>query len=80
MPRANRKAAIEELQKARDGSVVISYITSTRQGLETQMAMDVIGPVYRHLQGIKTPPRIPRSICSSTPTEGTASCPGDWSR
>jgi hypothetical protein len=56
MPRANRKAAIEELQKARDGSVVISYITSTRQGLETQMAMDVIGPVYRHLQGIKTPP------------------------
>ena len=57
MPRANRKAAIEELQKARDGSVVISYITSTRQGLETQMAMDVIGPVYRHLQGIKTPPK-----------------------
>lgn len=51
--RANRLAAIEKLQQARGDTKVITYVTSTRQNSETQMAMDVIEPLYRHLQDIE---------------------------
>lgn len=56
MPRAQRVAAIEELQKRRGGSHVITYITSTRPNAETQMSMDVIPALYRHLQAL---PKVP---------------------
>jgi hypothetical protein len=36
MGRQERRQAIESLQNARDGTVVISYITSTRQNQEAQ--------------------------------------------
>lgn len=49
-----RKKLIQELQKVRGGTVVITYITSTRPGLETQMAMDSVRKIYRHLQEIKS--------------------------
>jgi hypothetical protein len=45
-------AAIQALQDARGGSFVIAYVTSTRQNLESQMAMDVVEPLYRHLQSL----------------------------
>src|SRR5690349_19136621 len=51
--RADRLAAIEKLQAARGGTKVITYLTSTRPNSETQMAMDVIEPLYRHLEDIK---------------------------
>lgn len=54
MPRAERRAAIEALQKVRGGSTVITYLTSTRAGVEGQMAMDAIAPLFRHLQAIKS--------------------------
>ena len=54
--RSERAAAIEALESARGGSKVLSYVTSTRQGVEAQMAMDVISPIYRHLQALKSKP------------------------
>jgi hypothetical protein len=54
--RAERVAAIEALQAARAGSVVIVYVTSTRPNLEVLMAMDAIPIVYRHLATLETPP------------------------
>ena len=56
MGHPERRAAIAKLQEVRNGTYVISYITSTRPGLEGQMAMDAIFPLYRHLQAIPTPP------------------------
>lgn len=50
--RATRLAAITALQEARGGSIVIVYITSTREGLESQMAMDVVPIIYRHLRAL----------------------------
>lgn len=50
-----KQQKIKKLQDIRGGTVVISYITSTRPGLETQMAMDAVRKIYRHLAGIKTP-------------------------
>ena len=50
-----KQQKINDLQKIRGGTVIISYITSTRPGLETQMAMDAVRKVYRHLALIKTP-------------------------
>jgi hypothetical protein len=49
-----RAALIADLQRLRQGSVVITYITSTRPNLESQMAMDVIPVVHRHLEAIAT--------------------------
>lgn len=51
----DRRQLIDNLQKIRNGSFVITYITSTRPGLETQMAMDAVRKIHRHLEIIKTP-------------------------
>lgn len=51
MPRAARVQIIQQIERARK-SHVISYITSTRQGLEVQMAMDTVRYVYDHLEAI----------------------------
>ena len=52
MSRTERVEAIRHLQDVRGGTSVISYVTSTRPGLEAQMAMDVITPFYRHLRDL----------------------------
>src|SRR5205823_643996 len=54
MAKADRIKIMQEIQKSR-GTYVISYITSTRQNLETQMAMDSIRKFYDHLQSIGKP-------------------------
>src|SRR5215472_15163808 len=51
-PKQKRIELIEAIQKER-GSTVITYVTSTRQNLEIQMAMDSIRKIYDHLQSIK---------------------------
>lgn len=48
MAKAERVRLIKEIEKHRE-SRVISYITSTRPGLEVQMAMDSIRRIYEHL-------------------------------
>lgn len=53
--REERKRLIEGLEEARGGTVVITYLTSTRGGLEAQMAMDAVPYIYRHLRLIETP-------------------------
>jgi Serine dehydrogenase proteinase len=50
MGRTERVALIEALQVARGGSTVIVYLTNTRDGIEANMAMDVVPQIYRHLQ------------------------------
>lgn len=59
MSRVDRKRSIEELQTLRDSKVLV-YVTSTRPGQESQMAMDAIPPIYELL--IKAAPsgKIPR--------------------
>ncbi len=52
-----RQSAIEELQQARGGSRVITYVTSTRPGAESQMGMDAIRPLYEHLRTLPAEPR-----------------------
>ena len=52
MPKAERIKLIQEIQQKRN-SHLITYITSTRPNLETQMAMDSIRKVYEHLRMIK---------------------------
>lgn len=52
MARADRVRLIEEIEKSRK-SHLISYVTSTRQNLEVQMAMDTVRYVYDHLEAIK---------------------------
>ena len=49
MSRQERKDAIEALQEVRGGTLVITYVTSTRAGLESSMALDVVPRIYRHL-------------------------------
>ena len=51
MARAARTKIIQQIERARK-SRVISYVTSTRQGLEVQMAMDTVRYVYDHLEAI----------------------------
>lgn len=51
MARAARVKIIQQIERARK-SHVISYVTSTRQGLEVQMAMDTVRYVYDHLEAI----------------------------
>jgi hypothetical protein len=48
-----RKVAIEAVEALRSGRKLISYVTSTRQGFESQMAMDAIEPVYRNLVALR---------------------------
>jgi Serine dehydrogenase proteinase len=52
MSRKERVEAIRHLQDVRGGTSVISYVTSTRPGLEAQMSMDVLIPFYRHLKDL----------------------------
>ncbi len=42
---------IEDIQKIRK-SIVFTYITATRQGLESQITMNVISKMYRLLQDL----------------------------
>lgn len=52
--RDERVQLIRDLEEARGGTKVITYLTSTRGNLETQMAMDVVPFVYEHLRTIGT--------------------------
>ena len=52
--REQRLELIAALEDAREGRKLITYLTSTRQNLEVQMAMDTIPVVYRHLQALDT--------------------------
>jgi hypothetical protein len=54
MARKERLNFITEIQK-KTASHVICYVTSTRNNLEVQMAMDSIRKIYDHLQEIKKP-------------------------
>jgi hypothetical protein len=49
MAKADRVALIQEIEKVR-GSKVITYITSTRLGLEVPMALDCVRKCYDHLK------------------------------
>jgi len=55
VPKADRIKLIKQLQELRGGTTVISYITSTRQGLEIPMAMDSIRKFYDHIKLIGKP-------------------------
>jgi Serine dehydrogenase proteinase len=48
-PRAQRKELLTALRQARGSDVLIAYITSTRPGLEAQMAQDAIRFFFGHL-------------------------------
>lgn len=50
MSRDERVQLIEALQAARGGTNVIVYVTSTRDGIDANMAMDVVPQVYKHLR------------------------------
>ncbi|MBD2098473.1 hypothetical protein H6F90_25715 [Trichocoleus sp. FACHB-591] len=54
MGKAERCQIMQKIQNERN-SFVISYVTSTRQGLEVQMAMDSVRKIYEHLRLITTP-------------------------
>lgn len=55
MAKAERVELIKKLQAARGNTHLISYITSTRSGLEVQMAMDAPRIIYEHLRLITKP-------------------------
>lgn len=61
MPKKNRISLVQKIQQERK-SVLITYITSTRAGLEVPMAMDQIRVIYQHLAELlssrKTKPAI----------------------
>jgi hypothetical protein len=50
-----RREAIHRLAEMH-GSHVITYVTSTRENLESPMSMDVIPIIYRHIQLIESKP------------------------
>lgn len=50
--RTDRVSLIEALQRARGGSTVVTYVTSTRDNLEAPMAMDATRVIYRHLRAL----------------------------
>lgn len=54
MAKKDRANIIRRIEKAR-GTHVVTYVTSTRQGLEIQMAMDAIRIIYEHLRLIGKP-------------------------
>jgi hypothetical protein len=54
--REQRIALIQALERARGGTTVLAYVTSTRPALEAPMAMDAIPIVYPHLRALKTRP------------------------
>ncbi len=49
MAKKGRIETIKKIQKIRN-THLISYVTSTRNGLEVQMAMDSIRRIYEHLK------------------------------
>lgn len=49
MAKKDRIAIIKKIQKIRK-THLISYVTSTREGLEVQMAMDSVRRIYEHLK------------------------------
>lgn len=55
MAKTDRIAKIEELEKERGNTFVITYVTSTRAGFEVPMAMDSIRHFYDHLENITEP-------------------------
>lgn len=55
MAKAERVAIIENLQRERGNTHLISYITSTRANLEVEMAMDAVRIIYDHLILINKP-------------------------
>jgi Serine dehydrogenase proteinase len=55
MAKADRIKIIRDLENERGGTHLISYVTSTRNGLEVQMAMDSIRKIYDHLKLINKP-------------------------
>ena len=48
--RKDRIPLIEAIQEARDGHLVISYMTSTRAGHEIQIADDAVPLIFKHLE------------------------------
>lgn len=60
--REDRLNLIKKLQRARGGSKVITYLTSTRNGLDVSMAMDVIPLFHEHLSAISFPDTKDRRI------------------
>ncbi len=50
-----RRELIGALERARGGTTVVSYITSTRDNLEAPMAMDVLPIIHHHLRSLPTP-------------------------
>lgn len=56
MPTFEERIDLIKRLEAIRGSVVIVYVTSTRQGLESAMAMDSIRKIHRHLEAITTTP------------------------
>jgi hypothetical protein len=52
MTKKARIDLIKKLQKARNGTHVITFVTSTRPGFEVQMAMDTVRLFYNHLSKI----------------------------
>lgn len=50
--RVQRIAKIQELQRARGNTVLVSYVTSTRPNLEAPMALDVVPIIHSHLRAI----------------------------
>ena len=52
MAKAERVHIISEIEKHR-GTKVITYVTSTRQNHEVQMAMDILRKFYEHLNSIQ---------------------------
>lgn len=55
MAKKDRVSIIEELEKERGGTFIITYVTSTRAGFEVPMAMDSIRFFYNHLSKISEP-------------------------
>jgi hypothetical protein len=53
MPRTERQDLIKQIQTARSGRLLMTYITSTRPGHEVQMADDILRLVYEHLENNK---------------------------
>lgn len=51
MPRPERKALIERLQRARSNRLILCYVTSTRANHEIQIGDDAFRIMYEHLKG-----------------------------
>jgi len=61
MSKEKRLKIVDQIQKSRE-SILIAYITSTRQNLEVQMAMDQVRKVYEHLRLLTETPKKDKKI------------------